>query len=74
MIAVEVREDHRIDCTPVDAGGGEIGVELADRTLGCLELGRSVAGIDHDQLAAGIHDDWRERRRHLVLFSVAGDD
>ena len=47
----------------VDAGGGKVGVELAQRALALLELRGPQAGVDDDELGAGVHDDRRERRR-----------
>ena len=64
----EISDD--IDGLGVDAGGLEIGVELAGRALAALEVRLAGAGVDDDELRAGIHRDRRIRNRDLVLFQV----
>ena len=38
VVAVEVRDDHDVDRVAVDAGGGQVGVELASGAFAALEL------------------------------------
>ena len=45
-----------IDRLGVDPRRLEIGLELAERTLAAVVGGFAVAGVDHDELGAGIHD------------------
>ena len=40
--------------------------------LAPLEVGRARAGVDDDELGAGVDDDRRVRDRHQVLLHVRG--
>ena len=46
------RDDDDVDLVAVDAGGLQIGVELAGRALAVLEIRLAGAGVDHDQPAS----------------------
>ncbi len=46
---MEVGDDHRVDILGIDAGRGEIGVELADRALALLIHAETEPGVDHDE-------------------------
>ena len=67
VVAVEVRDHHHVDRLGVEACGDHVGGELSDIALARRERGGAVAGVDHDQLAAGIDDQRRELDRHLVF-------
>ena len=62
-----MRQQHDVDLLGIDAGGGEILQGAADRALGRLEIGDAVAGVDQDQLAAGVDQLRVERHRHHAL-------
>ena len=70
VVAVEVRDDDGIDGAAVDTGGGEIGVELADDAFALLVHRGTKAGVDDDELRAGVHRDRRIGNDDLVLVEV----
>src|SRR5215510_6106489 len=57
MVAVVVRDDDGIDRLGVDAGGGEIGQELAVRPLARIEPRLAQSGVDDYELLSGVDDD-----------------
>jgi hypothetical protein len=57
MVAVVVRDDDGIDRLGVDAGGGEVGQELAVCPLARIEPRLAQAGVDDHELLSGIDDD-----------------
>ncbi len=66
VIAVEMRDDHRVDVGHLDAGGGEVLRQLAELALGLLEGARAAAGVEQDELRAGVDHDRRVVMDHLV--------
>ena len=87
VIAVIVRDDDGIDRLGVDAGGSQIGHQLAARSLGRLERRLARAGVDEHKLLAGVDDDRivrtdenvrlhveREQRRVDLLLLDVGDE
>jgi hypothetical protein len=67
VIAVEMRNDHDIDCVTVDARGLQIGMILADPALTLLEHAKAETGIDGHKFRSSVDDHRRIGVRHLVL-------
>ena len=66
VVAVAVRDDHRVHRVAVDAGGGKIRVELADGALALLIHAETETGVDNDELRAGVDDNGRVGVRNLI--------
>ena len=67
VVAVHVRDQHRIDLLRLVAGGGEVGEQVAERRP--EQLGR--AGVDQHQLVAGVHQIGVDRGRHRFRLERA---
>ena len=56
----------------VDAGGVQIGQELAGRALRASKRRLADAGVDQHELAAGVDHDRIVRCRHEESFGIVG--
>ena len=59
-----------VDLVAVDAGGLQVGVELPGGALAVLEVRLAGAGVDHDQLRAGVHGARAVRDRDHVRVQL----
>ena len=64
MIRMRVRERDRVDVLRIDPGSFQVGKELAG--VGPHQLLRSGAGVDQDELVAGIEHERILLELHLV--------
>jgi len=71
---MHVGDDHRIHGFRIDAGRGEIGVELAGCALALLIGAETEAGIDDDELRAGVDDNRSIGVRDLVGRQMVCDE
>ena len=74
VVAVEMRDQHDVDCAAVDAGSLEVGLELPAGTLAGGERRLADAGIDRHQFGAGVdHDGVIGRGHHIGRIECGGE-
>jgi len=71
---MHVGDDHRVHGFWIDAGGGEVGVELAGCALALLIGAETEAGVDDDELRAGVDDNRGVGVRDLVRRQMVCDE